>query len=81
MLTVTLFILNTSAASDCSYFIEQACWYGNTKSKIKQKKCERNALPLCKEDKVCEACKKACNDGDNETACFILYCSDFFLCP
>ncbi len=66
---------------DCSYYIEQACWYGNTKSKAKQMRCENDALPLCKQGKACEACKKACNEGDNFYACFALYCSDTFLCP
>ncbi len=65
MLVITLFVFQASSALDCSYFIERACWYGNTKSISKQKKCEDDALPLCKEDKPCEGCKKACNEGDN----------------
>jgi hypothetical protein len=80
VLAVTLFVFQASAL-DCSYYIEQACWYGNTKSELKQKRCERDALPLCNDGKACEACKRACHDGDNETACFVLYCLDSFLCP
>ena len=66
---------------DCSYYIKQACWYGNTESKTKEEKCDSDALPLCKQGKGCDACKKACNEGDNYLACFVLYCSDSFLCP
>jgi hypothetical protein len=80
LLVTTLLVVHASPL-DCSYYIKQACWYGNTKSKVKQKKCEQDALPLCKEDKVCEACRKACKEGDTEGACFILYCMDSFLCP
>jgi hypothetical protein len=80
MLVVTLFVFHAKSL-DCLYYIEQACWYGNTKSKNKQQKCESDALPLCNEGKMCEACKKACNEGDNYTACYILYCMDSFLCP
>jgi len=76
----TLFVYHASAV-ECSYYIQQACWYGNTESQVKQEKCEQDALPLCKKGKECEACKKACNEGDNYNACYILYCMDFFLCP
>ncbi|CAF4443502.1 unnamed protein product, partial [Adineta steineri] len=68
-------------SQECSYYIKQACWYGNTQSKAKQEKCESDALPLCKQGKPCEACHKACKEGDTENGCVILYCMDSFLCP
>ncbi len=80
VLVATLFVFHASSL-ECSYYIQQACWYGNTKSKAKQEKCEQDALPLCKQGKACEACKKACKEGDTENGCFILYCLDNFLCP
>lgn len=80
VLVATVFVIQASS-TDCSYFVEQACWYGNTESKKKQMKCENDALPLCKEGKLCEACKKACNEGDSYMPCYILYCMDSFLCP
>ncbi len=80
VLVTTLCVFHASSL-ECSYYIKQACWYGNTESKPKQKKCENDALPLCDQGKPCEACKKACNDGDTSAGCFVLYCLDSFLCP
>jgi len=76
ILVTTLFVFHASSL-DCSYFIEQACLYGNTEPKKSQKRCEYDALPLCKEDKECEACKKACNEGNSYVPCHLLCFMDF----
>lgn len=80
-LCLAVLFVHRASAAECTYIIKQACWYGNTESKDKQEKCEQAALPLCKQGKPCEACKKACNEGDTEAACYVLYCMDFFMCP